>query len=148
MPFPKLIECAGQPTYQERFLTHYEMFQNLKAIVSLHNGVHAGYLGILMDITVCVTHYDGVFIPPVDLGDYPHLFTAAILYQKAEALACHKWELLEYREYGAVLVCCFNQLQKAIHKDYLVELKDAHLGLTKKTFFKMSSHNMQKSPFQ
>ena len=55
------------------------------------------------------------------------------LRQKEEALVRHKRELLEYREYGAVVVCCHNQLQKAIHKDYLAELEDARLGLAKKS---------------
>ena len=36
------------------------------------------------------------------------------------------------RKYGAVVVCCRNQLQKEIHEDYLAELEDAHSGLAKK----------------
>ena len=33
---------------------------------------------------------------------------------------------------GAVVVFCHNQLQKAIHEDYLAKFEDAHLGLAKK----------------
>ena len=32
----------------------------------------------------------------------------------------------------AIMICCPNQLQKAIYEDYLAELEDAHLGLAKK----------------
>ena len=110
-----------------------EMFLIFKAIASLHNGGHAGYLGILMNPTLYATDYSWAFIPPMDPRDYPYLPTTATVHQKKEALVCHKQELLEYREYWAVVVCYCNQLQKTIHKDYLAELEDVRLGLAKKT---------------
>ena len=132
MPFPELTACMGQPMYQEMTVIHCKMFQNLKAITSSHNGRQAEYLWILMDPTIYATDYGGMFVPPVDPGDYPRLPAAATSHQKDKALACHKQELLEYHEYGAIMVFCCNQLQKAIHEDYLAKLEDACLGLGKK----------------
>lgn len=55
MPFSELISFAMKPTNQEVTIIHWEMFQNLKTITSLHNGRHAEYVGILMDPTVYAT---------------------------------------------------------------------------------------------
>ena len=77
------------------------------------------------------TDYGSAFVPPVVPRDYPHLPAAATSWQKCEASEWHKQDLLEYWEYGAAMVCCHNQLQKAIHEDYLAELEDACLGLAK-----------------
>ena len=68
----------------------------------------------------------------MDPGNYPRLPTAATAHQKEEAFACYKCELLKYREFGAIVVCCHNQPQKSIHEDYLAKLEDPQLGLAKK----------------
>ena len=82
----------------------------------------------------CVRHrLRGRLFFPLDPGDYPRLPAGATACQKEEALACHKRKLLEYRKYSAIVVCCCNRLQKAIHEDNLAELEDARLGLPKKS---------------
>ena len=105
--------------------------QNLKAISSSNNGGDAGYPSIFMDKTIYAIVYDEVFVPPVDPRDYPYLPTITTVHQKEEAFVHNKHELLEYREYGVIVVCCHNQFQKAIHEDYLAKLENTRLGLAK-----------------
>ena len=116
IPFLELTACA----YQEMMGINCEMFQNLNVIASSQNGGHTGYLGILMDPTIYATNYGGAFVPPVNPGDYPQLPAAATSHQKDKALACHKWKLLEYHEYGAVKVCCHNHSKKPSMKIILL----------------------------
>lgn len=42
------------------------------------------------------------------------------------------------------MVYCYKQLQKALHKDYLVELKKACLGLAKKALKETFNHVISK----
>ena len=124
------------------------MFQNSKAIVSSHNGGHARYLGILMDPTFYTTDSGG--IAPMDPGDYPCLAAMATACQKEEALVHHKCKLQDYHKYVAIVVCCHNQLQKAIHEGYLAEVEDAYLNLAQKSpkkYLTMSLLDMPRSPF-
>ena len=84
MPFLEPTACTGQPMYQEMTIIHCEMLQNFKAIASSHNGRHAVDLEILMDPTL-----------------YATIMVACI-----HPTGGHKHELLEYENYGAIVVCC------------------------------------------
>ena len=81
MPFPKLMHCLDEPTYPKIAVIQKEIYQNLVAILLPFGTGLAGYLGIMMPDALYIQHFNDLFQPPGNPGDYPNEIPANVLAQ-------------------------------------------------------------------
>ena len=79
-----------------------------------------------------VQRFNDPFQLPINPSEYPDNISANASTQLwSEFLIRHKASKLVYYTFKTVTQCLQNQFQEAIHKDYLAELDNPNVGLTK-----------------